>query len=136
MKYFEHDYLIPDEFRADATILCMRCARAIASPSYRTMAKKNEPGKTVYVYDRKIHSDYRTVVIELRMGERKGSMTIAVCADCVNFKLEDNDKVLIKNQILRAMEMEHARNGASPEAAAKALEGMKAQEIIGRQEGT
>ena len=100
-KFFRHDYLVANEYRADAITLCVRCAAPIRSEKARQMKKPNS-SEMMWVVDLVRHSNYRLVPIAYVKDDKKRLTHIPVCADCIEFQLTPEIAELIKNQIMRA----------------------------------
>jgi hypothetical protein len=97
--YFQHDYIIQNEFKADAGNLCLRCAKLIRSEKHRMIPRRNTPGDLVDVCEVVPHSDYRLVPMVVIRNNRRSMIHIPVCVDCVGFELTPKIASLIVKQI-------------------------------------
>lgn len=132
-QHFRHDYLLSNEFRADATTLCVKCAATIRSEKPREMERN---GAKRWVTELVRHNNYRLVPITFLRDEKMRMIHVPVCSDCMDFTLTPEIAHLIKLQIMRA-EMSSAQWCGYPEELKKAIRARWSRsEILERLSGT
>lgn len=133
-NFFQHDYIVPNQHRFLATVLCLRCSKIIRSERVRIMKMRGstEMGPVV---DSVVHNDYRLVPLEIERNGVKRMTHIPVCADCVSFPLTEQVKPLILSQIIRGEIMSAEWSGYPKELSNAIQKRWSETKILRRLEG-
>lgn len=125
-------YIELSENSSHEKVHCMRCNTLIFDHSYEMVPKRNNPVEQIAVYSPRKFSNYRQVPF-LTSKEGKESVThLLLCVDCENFKLTDEVKPLIINQIVACLILQ-SRWGGYPEAALEGIrEKWRGMEVVRR----
>lgn len=125
-------YIELSEFSSNEKVNCMRCGILIFDHTYEMMPKRNDPTQTVAVYSPRKLSNYRQVPYLTVKDGRESVTHLLLCVDCENFKLADEDRPLIINQITACMILQ-VRWAGYPETAVEGVrEKWKGMEFIRR----
>lgn len=116
MSNFEHDYLIPGDYFADETVLCMSCKETISRLHYKEMPMIGNSKKKVNVAGKMHLGNYSQTPVILYRNGKESVIHVLTCKECRNFELNSSIGEKIVNQIIRALQMEAKWAGYPQEA--------------------